>query len=59
MKWLKDGDDNSKFFHKSVKGRSGRNVMRALKVGEGWAQSPVEVRREVVDFFYKAYGVES
>lgn len=51
LKWLKDGDENSKFFHNSVKGRSGRNVMRALKVGEGWAQSPVEVRREVVDFF--------
>jgi len=31
-KWLKEGDANSKFFHKCVKMRSSRNMIKALTI---------------------------
>jgi len=50
-RWLKNGDANTKYFHKCVKLRCSRNSIKALKVGDGWVQSPMDVRRVVVDFF--------
>jgi hypothetical protein len=34
-----------------VRARINRNSLRALKVNDMWVEAPVEVRREVVDFF--------
>jgi len=50
-KWLKEGDENSKFFHRSVKLRANQNSIRALQVEGGWVQTPEEVRGEVVEYF--------
>lgn len=50
-RWLTNGDANSKYFHKCVKLRHNRNSIKALKVGEEWVQSPMDVRRVVVVFF--------
>jgi hypothetical protein len=49
--WLKDGVENTKFFHRCVKIRTSRNSIKALKVGDRWVQAPLEVKREMVDFF--------
>jgi hypothetical protein len=51
LKWIKEGDANSKYIHNCIKRRTSRNVIKALKVGERWVKSTLEVRREVVDFF--------
>jgi len=50
-RWMKDGDANSKYFHSCIKRRSSLNLMKALKVGDGWAVSPFDVRKAVVDYF--------
>jgi len=50
-RWLKNGDANSKYFHKCVKLRHSHNAIKALRVGEEWVQSPMEVRRVVVEYF--------
>lgn len=50
-RWLKNGDANTKYFHKCVKLRHSWNAIKSLKVGEEWVQSPMEVKRVVVDFF--------
>jgi hypothetical protein len=34
MKWVKEGDSNTKYFHESIKQRRGRNQLVALKVGD-------------------------
>jgi hypothetical protein len=50
-KWLKNRDANSKYFHKCVKLRYNQNAIKALRIGDEWMQSPMEVRRMVVDYF--------
>jgi hypothetical protein len=36
MKWIKEGDSNSRFFHESIKSRRRRNQLVALKDGDNW-----------------------
>ncbi|MCI11063.1 hypothetical protein A2U01_0032162 [Trifolium medium] len=36
MKWIKEGDSNSRFFHQSIKGRRRRNQLAALRDGDRW-----------------------
>lgn len=50
-RWMKEGDANSKYFHLCINRRSSSNSMKALKVGDGWAVSPFDVRKAVVDYF--------
>ncbi|KEH15884.1 hypothetical protein MTR_0465s0020 [Medicago truncatula] len=52
-KWLKEGDENSKFFHRFVKARAVRNSLKAIKVEGVWVDTPSEVRKEVVEYFRK------
>jgi len=51
LRWLKEGDVNSKFFHKCIKARKSRNSIKALRENDGWVVSPFEVRRKVVNYF--------
>ena len=50
-RWIKEGDANSKFFHKCINLRKQRNSIKVLKENDGWATSPFEVRRKVVNYF--------
>jgi len=50
-KWFREDDANSKYFHKCVKMRSSKYMIKALKVNEGWVESSHDVRKEVVDYF--------
>lgn len=49
--WLKEGDANTKYFHNCVKARVSGNSVKAIKVNGEWVRSPVDVRREVVEYF--------
>jgi len=50
-KWLKEGDANSKYFHRCVKARATRNSLKAINVDGVWVESPTDVRQVVVDYF--------
>ena len=56
VRWMKEGDANTRYFHNCMKPRASSNGVRALKVNGGWVQTPTEVRREVVDYFRRHVG---
>jgi hypothetical protein len=49
--WLRDGDSNTRFFHASIKSRSKRNHIAALRVNDVWMDSPSLIRQATVDYF--------
>jgi exonuclease III len=51
MRWVKEGDSNSRFFHESIKSRRRRNQLVALKEGDHWVQGVEEVKGFVQNYF--------
>jgi hypothetical protein len=50
-RWLKEGDDNTRYFHKCLKARGSCNTIRALHVGGVWVDASMLLRQATVDFF--------
>lgn len=56
VRWLKEGDTNSSFFHTCINfRRRRRNNISAVQVGERWIEGVVNVRKEVKMYFEAQY----
>lgn len=55
MRWLKEGDANSKFFKACVKSRRASNHITALQPNNGWVEDVFGVKKEVVHYFSKVF----
>ena len=44
-KWLKEWNENIRFFHAMVEGGRKRNSLRGLHVEGGWEEDPTKVKR--------------
>ncbi|CAN6543407.1 unnamed protein product [Malus baccata var. baccata] len=56
VKWLREGDLNTKFFHQSTLQRRRRNLILKLKVDDGqWVEHPSWVRQMVEDHFQNLF----
>ena len=51
VKWLKEGDADTKFFYNCMKARASGICVRALKVNDDWVQTSGDVRRVIVEYF--------
>ncbi|KAL7613388.1 hypothetical protein Lser_V15G07136 [Lactuca serriola] len=51
VKWLTDGDENTTFFHCSVKRKNRKNQIHGLHINGVWCTDPEEIKKEVHDFF--------
>jgi hypothetical protein len=51
MRWVKEGDSNSKYFHESIKTRRRRNQLVALNDGNRWVQGVDDVKGFVKNYF--------
>ncbi|XP_057457311.1 uncharacterized protein LOC130748162 [Lotus japonicus] len=51
IKWLKEGDANTKYIHFVVKGRSRENNLVGLELASGWTEDIEQVKRGVKTFF--------
>lgn len=54
--WLKDGDTNSNFFHKSVRRRQQANQLTRLKNGNGvWVEEGIELDSLITTYFHDLF----
>jgi len=51
-KWLEASDFNSKFFHRLIKWRRMKNMIKRVKIGNEWCEEPTKVN-EVIQDMYK------
>ncbi|CAN6583316.1 unnamed protein product [Malus baccata var. baccata] len=59
VKWLREGDLNTKFFHQSTLQRRRRNMILKLKADDGqWVEHPRRVRQMVEDHFQNLFKSE-
>uniref|UniRef100_A0A2N9I4J4 Reverse transcriptase domain-containing protein n=1 Tax=Fagus sylvatica TaxID=28930 RepID=A0A2N9I4J4_FAGSY len=53
--WLKEGDNNTKFFHKIANSNRRRNLMEKLEVGDLIFSSDSDIRDQAVQFYESLY----
>ena len=52
IQWLKLGDQNSSFFHRSVKARNSRNTITSITLENGGkSEDPDTIKQEVINHF--------
>ncbi|XP_071713654.1 uncharacterized protein [Rutidosis leptorrhynchoides] len=51
IKWVLEGDENSKFFHSMVRMRNNKNTIRGLLVDGSWKDNPEDIKYEAVSHF--------
>lgn len=57
--WLKSGDQNTTYFHRSVKARQSRNLIRSLRIENGSLVNTIkEIKEVAVNYFEGLLGVE-
>ncbi|XP_022026490.1 uncharacterized protein LOC110927176 [Helianthus annuus] len=51
IRWAKDGDENTKFFHSMINCRKASNVIHGLEIEGSWVSKPSLVKKEVFRYF--------
>lgn len=54
--WIRDGDRNTSFYHKSTMIRRNRGRIRALKINNEWVSNPNSLSTHITDYFSVLFG---
>ncbi|XP_057432385.1 uncharacterized protein LOC130725150 [Lotus japonicus] len=55
IKWVKEGDANTKFFHAMINFRRKTNSLTGLNSNGEWCEGPRSVKKEVLNFFAQKF----
>lgn len=53
--WLKEGDRNTKIFHRMANVRKEVNFINRVRKGDRFLEDPKDVKEEIASFFEKLY----
>lgn len=56
--WIKDGEENSKFFHAMFNQRKKNNEIQGIFLDNIWGQGVSETKEATRNFFEKSYSCE-
>jgi hypothetical protein len=57
--WLKEGDNNTKFFHKVANSHRRYNHMESLSINGTRSNNPMKIKEHIVNYYYKLYTEQS
>ena len=55
IKWLKEGDCNSRFYHMTINWKHHKNMLRGIFIGRCWVEESNRVREKVKQFFMRRF----
>ena len=55
VRWVKEGDTNSKYFHSRIRWRRSKNELKGVNLNGSWCVDPVKVKEEVRQVFIKRF----
>ncbi|GLT87099.1 hypothetical protein SLE2022_051990 [Rubroshorea leprosula] len=58
-KWVREGDANTRFFHRIANGRKAQNHITGLWCDGCWVEEPIQVKKEVVNYFSKLFQADT
>jgi hypothetical protein len=59
VSWLKEGDQNTKYFHQQSKWRAQKNKIKKLKEDGSWCDNPRELQNMAQQYFADLYSMDS
>lgn len=58
IKWVEEGDENTKFFHAIIRKRERKNGIQGLNINAVWTEDPESIKDVVYDFFKKKFAAQ-
>lgn len=55
IRWIKQGDCNSRYFHLTMNANRRNNLVKGVMKGETWIADPIKVKEEVRSFFAQKF----
>ena len=54
-RWIKEGDNNTSYFHRVINLRRRRNALRGLQIGDTWVENPNIIKAETLHHFQNRF----